>query len=412
MSDLDGGGLGPAGARVPSRLAYGASGQALYCCDVAADQVRPATVRDLAELSRVVEAIPGLDRYHPTFIPQDVPRMTGELHAFATIILNSSKPYCVSVYQERHLERFFEMDVIARGGDVEAVRKSPTFACTAWFNSPFMLTHENVRIGMRARELLGKPLRIGVMPSAGSSTPVTMAGALVHQTAETLVCNIITLAVDGRLTGYYGGLLATDMRTGSCTQSGPDVDLLQLATAQMAEYCFAGRGTVSRGPTTTAVVPGVQSMMEKSIATLFAVLNGTRWFGSLAVLATADVGSVVQLMLDVEMMQYFQRLLDGVTVDADRLAEDVIAEVAPTGARFMEHEHTVRYMREELFTPELADRRVAAAWIADPETMLDRARAKANHLIATAPNRCLLSESDRKAIREILNVADREAGRE
>lgn len=250
---------------------------------------------------------------------------------------------------------------------------------------------------------------LGLMPTAGSAAPATIAGCMVQQTAESLVCNIITLAVDGRLSGYHRGALATDMRTGSATQSGPDVDLLQLASAEMAEFCFGARVTVARGPTTTAKVPGAQSMMEKSIATLWAILGGTRSFGSLGTLASADVGSAVQLMLDVEMMEYFQRLLDGVKVDAERLAEEVICEVAPTGARFLGHEHTVQHFREELFTPALADRRVAGAWHRDPTSMLDRARAKAKHLVATAPNRCPLDEAARREIREILAAADRDA---
>ena len=407
--DWDDQGLDPADEEVPAQLSYSASGQALYCCDVDADKVRLATTQDLVDLSRVVDAVPDLGRAHPTFIPQDVPRATADLHAFATIVLNSSQPHRVSVYDERHIEKFFEIEVIARGGDVEAVKKSPMFACKLWFNSPFMITEENVRIAMKARELFGQPIMIGLMPIAGSATPVTMAGCLVHQTAESIVCNILTLAVDGLLTGYRSGALATDMRTGACTQSGPDVDLLQLASAQMAEFTFGGRASVSRGPTTTAKAPGTQSMMEKSIATLFAILCGTRSFGSLATLACADIGSLVQLMLDLEMMQYFQRLLDGVEVDEDRLAEEVICEVSPTGARFMEHEHTLKYFRQELFSPELADRGVAAAWVDEPEAMLAKARAKAKRLIETAPNRCPLSDADKAEIGRIVAAADREA---
>jgi len=408
--DWGGQGMDVDDLNLPSALSYSASGQGLYCCDVDTDEIRLATCRDLADLSRVVDAVPKLGRAHPTFIPQDVPRPTAELHAFATIILSSSQPHRVSVYTEDYIERFFEMEVIARGGDEEAVKKNPSFVCKLWFNSPFMITEENVRIAMKARALFGQPIQISIMPIAGSATPVTMAGCMVHQTAESIVCNIITLAVDGRLTGYRCGALATDMRTGTHTQSGPDVDLLQLASAQMADFCFGGRARVSRGPTTAAKVPGAQSMMEKSIATLFAVMGGARSFGSLATLAVADIGSLVQLMLDVEMMEYFQRLLDGVEVDEERLAEEVICEVSPTGARFMEHEHTLKYFREELFTPELADRRVAGAWIDDPTSMVDRARVKAKRLIETAPNCCPLSDDARKSIQKILDDADRAAG--
>ncbi|NUP99814.1 MAG: trimethylamine methyltransferase family protein [Armatimonadetes bacterium] len=396
-------------AELPSRLEYSTSGQGLYCCDLETDLLRLATVQDLADLSRVVEAIPGLGRAHPTFIPQDVPKANGDLHAFATIILNSSRPYRVSVYSPQQVERFFEVEVIARGGDREAVRRRPTFACKLWFNSPFMITRDNVEVAMKARALFGQPLEISIMPVAGSSTPVTMAGCLVHQTAESMVCNLLTLAVDNRLSGYRCGALATDMRSGVFTQSGPDVDLLQLASAEMSEYCFGGQVTVSRGPTTTAKVPGAQSMMEKSLATLLAVLSGTRSFGSLAVLAVADVGSLVQLMLDIELMEYLQRLLDGLAVDEERLAEEVIATVSPTGARFMEHEHTLRHFRAELFSPQLADRRVAGAWIGDPLEMVERARSRARELVRTAPNRCPLSEADRRAIAQIVAEADREA---
>ena len=406
--DYSGQGVEPA-PEIPPELSYSASGQGLYCCDVATDKLRLATRQDLADLSRVVDAIPGLGRSHPTFIPQDVPRPTAELHAFATIILNSSRPHAVSVYTERYIERFFDIEVIARGGDAAAVREKRTFFCKLWFNSPFMITEENVRIAMKARELFDQPIRVGLMPSAGSATPTTIAGCMVQQTAENIHCNILTLAVDGQLSGYRCGALATDMRTGGFTQSGPDVDLLQLASSQMAEFCFGGRTTVTRGPTTTAKVPGAQSMMEKSIATLFAIMGGTRSFGSLATLATADVGSLVQLMLDVEMMHYFQRLLNGVEVDEDRLAEEVICEVAPQGARFLDHEHTFEHYREELFSPELADRGVAAGWVDEPEAMVERARAKAQHLVETAPNLCPLSESDRREIQKILDAADREA---
>ena len=407
--DYGGKAMAPA-AEPPSTLHYSASGQGFYCCDATTDRVRLATRQDLADLSRVVDAIPALGRAHPTYIPQDVPRATAELHAFATIVLNSSQPYPVSVYTADLIERFFDIEVIARGGDAELVRKKRAFFCKLWFNTPFMITEENVRIAMKARELFGQPIQMGLMPVAGSATPVTLAGCMVHQTAETIVCNIITLAIDGALTGYLSGALSTDMRTGASTQSGPDVDLLQLASAQMAEFCFGGRATVSRGPTTMAKRPGAQSMMEKSIATLFAILSGTRSFGSLATLGTADIGSVVQLMLDVEMMQYFQRLLDGVEVDEERLAEEVICQVAPGGARFMEHEHTLKYFKEELFSPDLADRQVAAAWFdGNPKGMLDRARARATQLLDAAPNQCPLSDADRAEIQRVLDAADRQA---
>lgn len=391
------------------RLTYSASGQALWCCDVENDRIRAATVQDQADLSRVVDAIPRLERSHPTFIPQDVPAATAEVHAFATIILNSSRPWRVSVYTPELLPHFIELDTLARGGDQEAVNSAPTFAAKAWWNTPFMLTGDNIAIGMKARELMGQPLTVSTMPVAGAATPVTLAGCLALSAAEVLQCNAISLAADDRLMGWTAGPLTIDPRSGIHTQSGPAVQLLGLGARAVSVHMFGGRVTPQGGPTTCAKVPGAQSMMEKTMQTAWAVQGGTRYFGSLATLATADVGSIVQLMLDVEMMHHFDGLLRGIRVDEETIAEELICEVAPKGAYFLNEEHTARHFREELYLPELIDTQVPMAWIDDPVTMLDNARRKARRLIESAENQCPLSDEERAQVREIVRDAERVA---
>ncbi|MBD3291622.1 MAG: hypothetical protein GF393_01755 [Armatimonadia bacterium] len=390
-------------------LSYSASGQARWCCDVETDRIRAATVEDQATLSRVVDAIPGLGRSHPTFIPQDVPAATAEVHAFATIILNSSQPYRVSVYTAELLPHFIELDTLARGGDREAVNRAPTFAAKSWWNTPFMLTGDNIDIGMKARELMGQPLTVSTMPVAGAATPVTLAGCLALSVAEVLQCNAISLAVDDRIMGWTAGPLTIDPRSGIHTQSGPAVQLLGLGARTVSAHMFGGRVTPQGGPTTCAKIPGPQSMMEKTMQTAWAVQGGTRSFGSLATLATADVGSIVQLMLDVEMMRHFEGLLQGIRVDEETIAEELICEVAPKGAYFLNEEHTARHFREELYLPELIDTQVPMAWIDDPVTMLDNARQKARSLIASAENRCPLDDGQREQVREIVRDAERVA---
>jgi trimethylamine--corrinoid protein Co-methyltransferase len=125
-------------------------------------------------------------------------------------------------------------------------------------------------------------------------------------------------------------------------------------------------------------------------------------------LGSTDIGSFVQLMIDLEITSYFQRLLDGIQVTPETIAQEVIVEVAPTGARYLEHEHTLEHFRHELWLPELVDRRMAAAWRERPTTMLDNARAKARRLMETAVNRCPLDERQKNEIQRILSAADRE----
>ena len=387
-------------------ISFSASGQALYYCEIDTDALRPATEQDLADWSRLCDAIPNLERAHPTFIPQDVPAGSCDVHAFATIMLNSSRPWRVSAYSADMIPYLIELQAVW-AGSVDAVRKDPIFATKCWYNSPFMITRENIEIAMAAREALGLPFQISTMPVAGIAVPATLAGALVAITAEAFTCNAITLAIDDRTCGMSAGALTFDMKAGIHTQIGPDVQLLRLGVAQMGAYLSGGPYTAAGTPTTMAKIPGAQSTMEKAIEAMWCVSAGMRSFSSLGVLACADIGSPVQLMLDLELMSYLERLVKGITVDEERLAEEVICEVAPTGARFIDQRHTVDHYRDELWIPQFMDRRVPMAWAADPTTMVDDARKKAKGLIAGAPNLCPLSDAQKAEVKRIVAEADR-----
>ena len=387
-------------------LSYSASGQALHAHDLYSGQLRSATSADQVTFSHICDMFPKLGRAHPTFIPQDVPAETCDVHNFALIIKNSLRPHRVSVYNARNIEFMMQLQMAA-GYTLDEVKAAPVFATKCWYNSPFMVSRENIDIGMEARRLLGQPFQISTMPVAGIATPVTISGCLAHIAAEVLGCNVITMALDGRLAGWVAGPLTFDMKTGIHTQTGPDNDVLRVASSQLSAHIFGGEYTVAGGPTTAAKVPGIQSAMEKSLCALFALMGGARHFGSLGITAFADIGSVLQLVIDLELMSYLEHLLEGVTVDADRIAEDLIKEVAPQGAYFLNQPHTAQYYREEGWIPELMDRRVPMAWAADPVTMLDNAQKRAERLMVEAQNQCPLSDEQLARVDEIVAEADK-----
>lgn len=385
-------------------LDYSASGQALVACDLETERLRPATTFDLEQWSWICDCFPRLGRAHPTFIPQDVPAQTCDLHAFATVILNSKVPSRVSVYNADMLPYFLELQALACGS-MEEAKRAPVFASKCWVNTPFMITRENIEIGLKARELMGQPFTMSLMPVAGSATPVTMAGALVQTTAEVLACNVISLALDDRLIGWNASPCPFDMKVGIHNQAGPDMNVISLGAAQMGAFVFGGEYRGYGGPGTAAKIPDAQAVFEKSLSCMWGICAGIRSWGSLGVTAFSDIGSITQLMVDLELMSYFERLLQGIAVTDDKLAEDVICEVAPRGAYYLNHDHTARHFREELWLPELVDRRVPMAWAHDPATMLDNARVKAKRVAAQAENQCPLSDEQRRRVHEIVAEA-------
>jgi trimethylamine--corrinoid protein Co-methyltransferase len=384
------------------------SGQGIWYSDVETDELRLATCKDLATLSWIVDALPGnVIRSHPTFIPQDIPIANADLYAYAIIILNASRPHPVSVYSRRTLDHFIEISDVVYGSRERTIAEAP-FKTKMWITTPFKICRTDIEIALAARRLLKRPVVLGCMPVIGHSTPVTLAGGLTQAVAEGLMQDVLSLAFNGDIFGQVPAPLVSDMRIGSICEAGPDNVLAKLGAAQMGQFIYGHRPVAQMALTTMAKAPGPQAILEKMGNGLIGVLTGARTYSAVGMLASTDIGSFVQLMIDLEITSYFQRLLEGIRVTPEAIAEEVIAEVAPTGAHYLEHDHTLKHFRQELWLPELADRRMAAAWRAQPTTMLDNARAKARRMMETAVNRCPLDERQKSEIQRILATADQE----
>ncbi len=385
-------------------------GQALHICDLETNQLRAATTDDLAQWSHAVEAMGITSRAHPTFIPTDVTIETADLHAYATIALNSQQLYRVSVYGAKTLPHFIEVSRVVLGS-MDAVKQHAPFAAKAWVTSPFMLDRANIEIGMDARRLLGWPLTFGNMPVAGASTPVSVAGALVQNTAEALALSAMRLAIDDLPQHVVGSSAVTDMRQGFPRQIGPDLILHQVAGGEMDDYLYRGYRAARPwlGCGAGAATVSAQSVCEKTLGLALAAATGARSFG-VGCLAFSDVGSPVQLIIDCELADFVAGMVRDVNVDDAHIGLADILETAPTGGRYMESVHTAQFFREECWLPSLMAFQPFAVWGRDPSDMIANARGKARSLYETAENQCPLSGEQKRQIRELVADADAAQG--
>lgn len=371
------------------------------------DGLRSCNTEDLARYSRMVDAFPEIQWFHPALIPQDAPVRIRELHAYATIILNNSRPRLTSVYSKAAVGYFYEISKVVYGTD-EATRANAPFIHSLWISSPFSIGREVIEGAMEVRRVLKKPFSVVTMPVAGTSAPVTLAGCLVLATAEILLENVISLAVDNRLNGYFSGALSMDVRKGeSC--SGPEERLLKLGGADVARYLFRNDRYVfpSFVMNCSANIAGEQSMMEKTVGALFSLMCGARVMSAMGTLSLSDIICPVQFLLDYELLGFLKRMAAGIEVTQEKMALDEIVAVTPRGADFLASDHTLEHYRSEQWFPDLMDRSIAMAWMREPRTMIESARARAMELWDSADNRCPLSESQQAEIRRIL----REAGK-
>jgi trimethylamine--corrinoid protein Co-methyltransferase len=87
--------------------------------------------------------------------------------------------------------------------------------------------------------------------------------------------------------------------------------------------------------------------------------------------------SYEQMVIDDEMAKIMARLMQGVTVDDDHLAVDLIKKVGPGGS-YLSERHTMQWLHKEHFITDVTDRRTGEAWEADGrKSVVDRAHEKA-----------------------------------
>jgi trimethylamine--corrinoid protein Co-methyltransferase len=84
-----------------------------------------------------------------------------------------------------------------------------------------------------------------------------------------------------------------------------------------------------------------------------------------------------------EIIGMTKRFVEGITVNAETLARDVIDSVGP-GGNFLAQRHTVNHLRKELWQARLLNRQPIAAWqAAGQPTMEDRVREEVRRIVET-----------------------------
>jgi len=118
--------------------------------------------------------------------------------------------------------------------------------------------------------------------------------------------------------------------------------------------------------------------------------------------------SYEQLLIDQEIVRMIRRVLQGISVNKDTIALDVIQKVGPAG-NYLSERHTLKYMRQELSTSKLINRRMRDNWVNEgSKDMAQRAREQAIEILENYKPIPLPEEAAKK-IRAIVEEGEMEA---
>lgn len=341
--------------------------------DLDTGQRRPATHRDVVDLVRLQDALPGVEVVRPTVTATDWGPCS-DLVEIAELLRCTAKPGVHRCLSADRVDAAVEMLDAVSG----ARRSRPSFATLYCPISPGYFTPENVRCMLRWAEH-GVPITLLSMAMGGASAPATLLGELVVINADVLAWIVALQILHPGTPLLYGSVSAVlDMRTGLLPLGAPERGMVNAGAARMARHY--GIPSMCGGLSSDAKQLDAQAGFEKAITALPLLLEGASIiYGVGATDAGASI-SYTQMVLDDELIAGLRRLVQG--IDLHDLEEEValIKANTPRG-NFLRARHTRRTHRQH-WLPSILNREPYETWQARGETIETICRRRARELLA------------------------------
>ncbi len=362
------------------RVYAGTGGTALYVYHPDTNQRRPANMEDLRSIARLVDKLDNIHLFMLPVYPNELPVEQVDVNRFFAGLDNTSKHIIGGVYTVEGVQNVIRMAELV-AGSCEALRERPLLSMIACSISPFRMdsTYGDLLVNI-ARS--GVPVACPAEPLCGATSPVTLAANVVVQTVDSLMGVMLTQIANPGTPVMFGSVAtSTDLRNLRYLAGSIEMGLINAAGAQMAQFYrlpFYATGGMTDSKTLDA-----QSGYESASTALLCALAGANFIHDAAgLMEFAMTVCYEKYVIDNEILGMVMRSVDGIRVDEDTLAFDLIKKAGP-GGNFVAARHTRHFMRSEHYQPTLSDRDSREKWEADgSKTTWERASEKVKELLS------------------------------
>ena len=295
--------------------------------------------------------------------PMDVPAESAEVHALSIQMQNTTKPLWMHAFSREAVPFMFEL-MVARMGSVEALREQSVAIINSGTVSPFIIKE------MDAEEILqachhGVPIAADGHVMSGFVSPMTVAGSVLQNCAETLAHVLVAQAIKpGHPIMMTMFNCPGDMATGFSTLATPIANIQRSAGVQV---CKEGFGIPVAGcpiMTDTYSSDG-RAVAEKALGGLMSMTAGMDIAYGVGRLGGATLASPIELVIDDQLIALLKEYVGGIRVDDEYLAVDEIL-AAGIGGSFTRSKHTLHHCRDYV-EPSLFRFQLQQTWEAEGE---------------------------------------------
>ncbi|HLF88247.1 MAG TPA: trimethylamine methyltransferase family protein [Anaerolineales bacterium] len=315
---------------------------------------------DIADVMHLCDALPEIGFVMSTGVPRDVPPERYYRHQFATMIRNTTKPIVFVCDGLADIEAIGAIAAAVAGG-MERLSNYPNILLYSEPTTPLQHSLEATeKLLYCAQHRI--PLTHSPAPMMGGTAPVTIAGAVTLGNAEGLSSLIIHQLKNPGAPFLYGhGVHHLDMKEMISVYGAPEFQLARVMAAEMGRF-YGLPVWGYTGHSDSKVVDG-QAAADAQFSALVALMVKTNLNHDVGYLESGLTGSPEMMVLTDEIISMNRRFMEGVRVDDESLAVNVVHEVGP-GGEFLSHEHSMAHWRE-LWLPQIFDRQRLDPWEKD-----------------------------------------------
>ncbi len=343
--------------------------------DAANGVKRYATLEDIQDATRLLDALEHCNTITPFFTPRDVPGELMSLMMYRHALPHTTKPVQgPGVQYPGEVKYALRMaEVIGPPAEVLTLAVSPVSP----LNIPAYEAEAILEIA-RAGVAFG-PLPC---PTAGATAPLSMAGALAQQNAEVLAPLVLAQVVKPGLPIIYCGRLAMmEPRTGISVWGGVELGIVSAATVQLGHRYNLPVNVY--GFSTNSHNLDLQNGFERGVNAVIPALAGADELSGIGEMEAGVSGSLAQMVADNELAASVRRARSRFEVSDEALAVEVIAKVMDGSHNFLGQKHTMKYLKSgEVLMTRLANRDTWEQWEArGRKGLAEHAQAEAERLL-------------------------------
>lgn len=356
--------------------------------------VRDPTRQEFYDTVKVLDALENVHLvpwYTPWFGFKNVPSVMAMLEGFAARLRNSSKFVCAN-YQ-KGCEVF--MIKMAKALGIE-------YKSTMAAAPPLTFYGDAIQNGFRILEA-GFPLQIVSGATYGGTSPATIAGSVIENNAEIIGGIIFAQLVEpGSRVIAQDFSFPMDMVTGSPAFGAIGISLHMAAFNQIwRKYDIP----TDAGNYHASKMIDYQGGYEKAIMTYTAAITGTHTIWNQGALYGEKAFHPVQAIIDDDLVGMIGRFIEGVKVDEETLAVDLIDETGPIPGMYLNKAHTREWWKREQFVPKVADRYAYPEWKRKgKKSLVDHAKERMAEILEKHEPKPL-TDDEEDAIENILQEA-------